>query len=190
MKKLLVFTPLMLVLLISLIAVSVTPVDDGIKACGVNRNIGTLTLYQKDPITWERVPGGGWGTMVYNLAGARFNITFAGMSLQPNTNYSLIYYIDAVSAPGSPELPGVLIASGKTGPRGNLFLTASLSLQQNLPFAIDANSQPDANGNIYGAKIFLVLSSDYDAGSNLVTGWHMNQWMFPLNGIFCNYTPR
>lgn len=204
-KKLSIFASMILVLLVALVAVTATPVaaDGGRQSTGdwnvgntgpdnLNlgySNIGSVNLYQKDPATWEMVPGGGWGTLFYNLEGLRFKVLFVGHSLQKNTNYSLIYYADAVSEPNSPPVPGILIASGRTNRGGNIQLVASLSLKHDLPFAADANSQPDANGNIYGAKIFLVPSSDYDTSTNLITGWNMNQWMFPLNGIFYTYTP-
>jgi hypothetical protein len=205
MRKLSIFVALILVLLVSIIAVTATPVmaDGGRhRTSGWNvgntepgnlnlgcSHIGTVNLYQKDPAAdFAIVPDGGWGTLFYNVEGLRFNILFTGHSLQKNTNYSLIYYADAASGPNSLPIPGILIASGRTNRGGNIVLAASLSLQHDLPMAADANSQPDANGNIYGAKIFLVPSSDYDASTNLITGWNMNQWMFPLNGIFYTYT--
>jgi hypothetical protein len=34
-----------------------------------------------------------------------------------------------------------------------------------------------------GAKIWLVLSSDYDSGSNSMTAWNPNEYLFEYNLI-------
>jgi len=128
-------------------------------------NVAHLYLYQKVPGIWEIVEGGAWGKLKYNLAGSEFNFVFNGHGLKPNTEYSLIYYAD----PWPGNHPGALIASGKSNDEGNLHLKGSVDLGMDLPDLDDANT---------GAKIWLVLSSDYDEANHKMIGWNPAEYLF------------
>jgi len=57
-------------------------------------NASHLYLGEKDPTMWERVEGGAWGKMTYNLAGPMFEFVFNGKGLEAGYNFTLIYYPD------------------------------------------------------------------------------------------------
>lgn len=135
-------------------------------------NVAHLYLYEKNPSDWSIVDGGAWGKMAYNLAGPTFDYVFNGHGLAPNTEYSLIYYAD--SWPGNN--PGALVASGVSNDGGNIHLSGSPDLNMDLPGAADANYPG-------GAKIWLVLSSDYDAGLTKMTGWNPAEYLFEYDLI-------
>ena len=134
---------------------------------------GILAMDNKDPITWEPIADGISGTLTYNTSGPTFQYTFSGTGLQ-NISYSLIYYAD----PWPGNHPGALIGSG-TASGGNLSLSGSPELSMNLPAPGDANYPA-------GAKIWLVPSSDYDAGSKALTAWNPTQYLFEMNLISYN----
>lgn len=145
-----------------------------------NSNKAHLYLYEKDPSTWNIVDGGAWGKMTYNQAGSTFDYVFNGHELQPNTGYSLIYYAD----PWPGNNPGALIASGTSNDEGNIHLAGSPELNTDLPNAADANYPT-------GAKIWLVLSSDYNNGTastGPMTGWDPTEYLFENNLINYNDT--
>ncbi|MFH1926556.1 MAG: hypothetical protein ABIK79_00075 [Chloroflexota bacterium] len=133
-------------------------------------NVGHLYLYEKDPSDWSIVEGGAWGKMIYSLSGPEFAFVFNGHRLDPDTEYSLIYYADLW--PGNH--PGALIASGTTCIEGNINLVDCVDLGMDLPDPADAN-YPD------GAKIWLVLSDDYD-GSKM-TAWNPEEYLFEYDLI-------
>ena len=135
-------------------------------------NIAHLYLYEKDPSTWEIVGDGAWGKMKYNLAGSTFDFVFNGHSLEPTTGYTLIYYAD----PWPGNNPGAFIAGGTTNDEGDIHLMGSVDLKMNLPDPGDANY-------LAGAKIWLILSSDYDAGALKMTAWHPTEYLFEHNLI-------
>lgn len=132
-------------------------------------NVAQLYLYEKDS-AWSIVEGGAWGKITYNLSGPEFAFVFNGHGLEANTNYSLIYYADPW--PGTP--PGALIASGTTNRGGQINLVGSVDLGMDLPDAADGN-YPD------GAKIWLVLSSDYQAPKMIK--WNPAEYLFENNLI-------
>lgn len=135
-------------------------------------NIAHLYLYEKDSETWEIEPGGAWGKMKYNLSGEEFEFVFNGHRLEPNTEYSLIYYAD--DWPGNN--PGALIGSGTSNNGGNIHLMGPVELGMDLPDSADDN-YPD------GAKIWLVLSDDYDADNQEMIGWNPTEYLFENNLI-------
>lgn len=132
-----------------------------------NSNIGHLYLYQKDTSDWSIVEGGAWGKLKYNQSCFTFDYVFNGHGLAKNTEYSLIYYAD----PWPGNNPGMLIASGESNPGGNINLVGSIDLGMDLP------SEPDQNFPD-GAKIWLVLSSDYDVATNQMTAWNPDSYLF------------
>jgi len=140
-------------------------------------NVAHLYLFEKDPTTWEIVEEGAWGKMKYNLAGPEFEFVLNGHGLEPNTDYSLIYY--ANDWPGNN--PGALIASGTSNEGGNIHLAGSPDLGIDLPDSADAN-YPD------GAKIWLVLSEDYDGTYTKMTDWNPTEYLFEYDLIIFDDT--
>jgi len=137
-------------------------------------NVGHLYLYEKNPADWDAypIPGGAWGKLKYNLSGPEFEFVFNGHGLETNTDYSLIYYADGW--PG--DNPGAFIGSGTSNRGGNIHLADSVDLGFDLPDSADAN-YPD------GAKIWLVLSNDYDAENCMMIAWNPTEYLFENNLI-------
>ena len=125
-----------------------------------NSNIAHLYLYEKNTTDWSIIDDGAWGKMKFNLAGPTFDFVFNGKGLEPDTDYSLIYYAD----PWPGNNPGALIANGTSNGGGNIHLGGSTELDMDLPHIDDLNNQT-------GAKIWLVLSDDYDATNCKLTTW-------------------
>lgn len=173
MKKL----AILLVLCLAMLTMTSVPVlAAGPTGQAGKSNIGHLYLYEKNPADWSIVEGGAWGKMKYNLSCFTFDFVFNGHGLQPNTDYSLIYYAD----PWPGNNPGALIASGTSNSGGNIHLAGSEDLGMSLPDAQDAN-YPD------GAKIWLVLSSDYDADNNLMIAWNPTEYLFEYDLVTYDY---
>lgn len=135
-----------------------------------NSNTAHLYLYEKNTTDWSIVEDGAWGKMKFNLAGPEFDFVFNGKGLNPDTGYSLIYYAD----PGNN--PGALIASGTSNGGGNIHLGGSTELGMDLPDPADYNYPT-------GAKIWLVLSADYDAANTSMTAWNPAEYLFENNLI-------
>lgn len=152
-------------------------------------NVAHLYLYEKNPDTWEIVEGGAWGKMKYNLSGPTFDFVFNGHGLSQNTSYSLIYYAD----PWPGNNPGAFLASGMSDALGDIHLAGSVNLGIDLPSPPDQNAGPcPSPGGVSpcpGAKIWLLLSSDYNASTKAVVGWNPTEYLFEFQGIIYYYTP-
>ena len=140
-------------------------------------NVGHLYLYEKDPSTWQIVPGGAWGKMKYNLSGPTFQFVFNGHSLEPGEDYTLIYYPDPWPGNGL-----ICLGSATADAYGDVHIQADVATG-NLPIAGDTNSP--------GAKIWLVLSSDVLCGtSSLMVGWNPAEYLFEYQLITFTTRPR
>ena len=131
-------------------------------------NVAHLYLYEKDPATWDIVEDGAWGKMKYNLEGPEFDFVFNGHGLEPNTEYTLIYYADPWPGTG-----GCDIASGTSNEDGNIHLADSADIGT-IPVDADVNDE---------AKIWLVLSDDYNADTDRMSGWDPTEYLFENNLI-------
>ena len=152
--------------------------EKGLKGQAGNSNVAFVELWEKDA-DWNIVEDGAWGKLKYNLEGPTFDFVFNGHGLEVDTGYSLIYYADGW--PGNH--PGALIASGTSNDEGNIHLKGSPDLNMDLPDPADANS-PDNGCTVYcGAKIWLVLSDDYDADEAKMTGWNPSEYLFEYDVI-------
>jgi len=127
-------------------------------------NVGHLYLYEKDPSTWQIVPGGAWGKMKYNLSGPTFQFVFNGHGLVPGSNYTLMYYPDPWPGNGL-----ICFGSGTANGYGDVHIQGAVNTGD-LPAASDANYPG-------GAKIWLVLSSDVSCGTAMV-GWNPTEYLF------------
>ncbi len=131
-----------------------------------------LMLYKKDPATWQPMQTNETaGEMVYSTEGFEFSFVFDAFGLNPDADYSLIYYPD--------PWPGwnlMVLASGTPDEDGDLHLENSL-VTGDLPAPFDANFPA-------GAKIWLVLSSDISSGTpQRMISWHQSQYLFENNLI-------
>lgn len=155
-------------------------------------NIGHLYLSEKDPDDWSIVEDGASGELKYNLSGPTFDFVFKGRGLEPNTDYSLIYYADFEDrfTDWGGNNPGAFIASGTSNNNGKLNLEDSVDLGIDLPSEPDANidthdysGPPDYYAHAHGAKIWLVPSADYDADLFKVTTWDPSAFLFETDLI-------
>ena len=120
-------------------------------------NIAHLYLHEKDPDTWEIVEDGAWGKMKYNMSGDEFDFVFNGHGLEPEADYTLIYYPDPW-----PGIGLICLGSGTVNEEGDVHIAESVPTGD-LPIEADGN-YPD------GAKIWLVLSSDVSCDVRMI-GW-------------------
>ncbi len=103
-----------------------------------------------------------------------YSLTAHGLAL--NTPYSLIYYADPY--PGNN--PGKLIGTGLTDSSGDLAFSGNPDLGMDLPMPADLYYST-------GAKIWLIPSANYDAGTNIVSPWAPDYtWLFEGN-VYINY---
>jgi hypothetical protein len=133
-------------------------------------NVAHLYLCEKNETTWEIVPNGSWGKMKYLLNGPEFKLNFNGHGLEPDWNYTLIYYPD--------PWPGknlTCLGNGTANEGGNIRIASSI-YTGDLPNESDENF-PE------GAKIWLVLSDDVDCENRMMTGWNPKEYLFEHNLI-------
>jgi len=129
-----------------------------------NKMIGTGDDF--DPMSYT----GPHAWLDYTTTGPTFDYTLTAIGLTPNTDYSLIYYAD----PWKGDNPGALIGSITTNGTGFDYSSASVELNMDLPSSPDTN-YPD------GAKIWLVLSADYD-GTKMID-WNPDNYLFEFSLI-------
>ncbi len=133
-------------------------------------NVAHLYLVEKDPVgEWPIVEDGAWGKMKYNQVGPTFDFVFYGHGLDLNADYTLIYYPNPWLGTGGND-----IASGTPNEKGNLDLMG-LFILDSTPIAEDTNDD--------GAKIWLVLSDDYDESNKMMKAWNPTEYLFEYNLI-------
>jgi len=120
----------------------------------------TVTLVQKEENDgeWHIKDGGASGVLTYKTKSPEFEYNFSANGLTPNTNYELIYYADPWDGSGGSMTIADSLLSNGTG--GITTGDQSVELLSDLPVSADANSPQ-------GAKIWLVLDSDFD-GTKMV----------------------
>jgi hypothetical protein len=126
-------------------------------------NTGHLYLREKDPVTWEMVDDGAWGKMKYNLSGPEFDFVFNGHGLEPEGEYTLIYYPDPWPGTGL-----ICLGSGVADEDGNVHIKES----------VDTGDMPAESDENEGAKIWLVLSGDVDCDDPQMVGWQPEEYLF------------
>ena len=151
-------------------------------------NKAHLYLFEKDAVgeeaAWDIVPGGAFGKMQYDLTGPTFDFVFNGHRLDPDAEYTLIYYPD--------PWPGedlICLGNGTVNEEGNIHIKASPDTGD-LPAEGDAN-YPD------GAKIRLVLTADVECegieepySPSQMTAWNAADYLFEYDLITFLYTPE
>lgn len=128
-------------------------------------HVGHLYFFEKDPETWEVVDGGARGKMKYNLTGYEFDFVFNGHALEPDYDYTLIYYPDPWPGDGL-----ICLGEGTADYDGNVHIKNVINTGS-MPSMADEN-YPD------GAKIWLVLSNDIDCAAQSMFGWNPMEYLF------------
>jgi len=154
--------------------------DLWIEVTGVSRRIepekAIMSLenkMQEGEEEWYVQDDNTYGTLEYNVCGTPFDFNLEATGLAVGTSYSLIYYADGW--PGNH--PGAEIWTGMTDASGDISVSADYTFGFDLP-------HPDDDNYGSGAKIWLIPSSAYDAGSNSVTTWpYDTSWLFEYNTI-------
>ena len=129
--------------------------------------VTTLALNTKDA-NWDEIDTDGIeGTLSFETVKTTFDYTLDAIGLAVDTDYCLIYYAD----PWKGNHPGAYIGTFKSDGDGAISTTGSKNLAMNLP------SEPDAN-YLDGAKLWLVLASDYNTATFEMTGWNPDSYLF------------
>ena len=122
----------------------------------------TLELENKDS-QWNILTGDNTkGTLTFKSPYDTFDYHLTVQGLQKDTSYSLIYYKD--------PWPGV----------------GSIRIRQ---FTTDSNGYADVSGSeeintdLHSAKIWVILSDDWDDTAQKMTGWHPDKYLFEMNLI-------
>jgi len=142
-----------------------------------------VVLYEKDPATWEIVAGGAQGALFFNCSGNEFQYLFYATGLKMDGSYSLIYYADPWPGNGMTNSTGAEIATG-TASGGILTMSGCIDLGTDLPNSDDYNAiAPCACYPCPGAKIWLVPSADYNAGTCAMIAWNPTAYLYEFNSI-------
>jgi hypothetical protein len=150
-------------------------------------NTAHLYLVTKDYMdpNWPVIPGP-WGKMKYNLSGPDFDFVFNGHGLDPNTDYTLIYYPDKEGNPW-PREDVVCLGAAMADEDGNVHIKD----------AVDTNDLPNPDTDINadpclvemtGAKIWLVLSEAVDCNDGILYGWSPGSFLFEYDLIWFDDT--
>jgi len=101
------------------------------------------------------------GTLEYTVKAATFDYEFNGRAPLANTSYTLIFYEEAFSTPSATGWPRNVIDLGTAVSNGSGDVTIG-------PSSINFN------GDILNMKVWLVKTSDLNAGHTQMTGWTNN----------------
>jgi len=122
----------------------------------------TLELENKDG-QWNPKTGDGIkGTLTFKSPYDTFDYHLTVQGLQPTTSYSLIYYKDPWPGVGS-----IRIGQFTTDSNGDA----------------DVSDDPDIHTDLYSAKIWVILSDDWDEMNHQMTDWHPEKYLFEMNLI-------
>ena len=140
----------------------------------------TLLLYEKDPVTWDIVPDGASGELIFGSARPTFCFSLCANGLEGNQNYTLIYYPDPSPDPFQWPVIGVICLGEATSDQHG-----RLRLQVQYTDELNIGDLPKEHDNNYptGAKIWLVLSSDVDCVNQTMTAWNPTEYLFENNLI-------
>ena len=136
---------------------------------------GYVVLVSKDETTWATIDGPR-GVLFYSVIGDVFDYEFDAVGLSPGVGYSLIYYADPW--PGSNS---ARISAGTSDEvTGDIHLEGSVDLTMSIPVPQDHNCATTPAG----AKIWLVLSDDYDTEAGKMVNYNPEEWLFETSLIF------
>jgi len=157
--------------------------------------VGTIELDNKESATWTRISDSMKGDFYYMVTGEMMGFHVESEGLNPNTEYSVVYYIDSGPTDPVDGKPWNLanseeLATGTTDSLGVLEIDGGADLG-NLPFNTDYNSNPNVddsycngeNGfdsylHCNGGKIWILPKSDFDA-----VAWNPAEWLFEAEDL-------
>lgn len=161
--------------------------------------IGKLILENKDSTNWDIIIDDVSAILKYHTEGTSFTYDLTGKVPLSNTDYILIYYADKQDRfeNWGGDNPGALIVKITSDGSGNIVKSGATDLGTVLPNQNDWNANPDPdycnNHNGYdsythcnGAKIWLVLASDYDETNKKLTAWNPSNYLFETDLISSN----
>jgi len=156
--------------------------SDGPSGPSGKSNIGHVYLYEKVLAgTWEIIEGGAWGKMKYILSGDSFVFVFNGHGLEPEQEYTLIYYPDPWPGNGL-----ICFGSDTADGSGNVHIKEAVDVDTGTNDNGDTNCLPADCDTNPGAKFWLVLSSDVDCDNGMMTGWNPDEYLFEAAMISFN----
>lgn len=123
----------------------------------------TLALYEKNPEDWSVVEEGAYGRLKYMTEDQPYQnrrlFLFQARGLEPDTDYTLIRYMDPW-----PGYPVACLGEATSNSRGAI---------------------PVLRGEMMagGPKVWLVLSSDVDCDAQQMVGWNPTEYLFENNLI-------
>jgi len=124
----------------------------------------TLKLENKDSNTWQPINDNTFGQLVFKSPYSTFDYDLTVQGLQTSTDYSLIY-----CAGGDwPCTGGIRIAQFTTDGSGNQTIN---------------NGSIDLQTDLHSAKIWVILSDDWDDTNQQMAGWHPTEYLFEWNLI-------
>ena len=125
----------------------------------------TLELENKDPSTWNPETGDGTkGTLTFKSPYDTFDYDLTVQGLDPTTGYSLIY-----CAGGDwPCTGGIRIAQFTTNGSGDQTIN---------------DGSKDLQTDLHSAKIWVILSDDWNDTAKKMTGWRPDKYLFEMNLI-------
>lgn len=130
-------------------------------------NYINLRMVEKDPTTWQQVYGGASAI----LYGNPLCMNLFGFGLEPNTDYTLVYYGDETH---NDEWNHVTcVKQTRTYVNGNLYQKC---IHSPLVDGLVGDSQ-------YDQKLWVVLSSDVDCSAKKFIAWQPAEYLFERNLI-------
>ncbi|MBD3354040.1 MAG: hypothetical protein GF364_21340 [Candidatus Lokiarchaeota archaeon] len=126
---------------------------------------GAIELVEKNPVTWEIVEGGAHGYLKLFRGSAMFA---KGYRLEPETEYTLIYYGDETHNNQYPY--ATCIGSSVSDEDGKLLIMAHYDYSDMVNDGIDQ-------------KFWVVLSNDLDCGLGRFTTWNPTEYLFETETI-------
>lgn len=154
--------------------------------------VGKLLLENKDS-SWDVISDGTKADFYYFITGEEMGYRLEAIGLQGDTEYSVIYYADKPDRfnEWGGNNPGALIVEATSDGSGNLIVDGRVDLNMDLPHENDANVNTDETDycavdgfdHCYGAKIWLVPSSDYDESAKKLIVWNQADYLFETDLI-------
>ena len=136
----------------------------------------TVYLYEKDPTTWDVIGNGGVAMMKYMPEATVFYFQLMARKLLPETEYTLIYYPDPWPGSGL-----ICLGSGCSDEYGGLRINGyycPTNPNYSPPISTGNMPAPGDENYGYGAKIWLVLSSDVDCVNQQMIAWQPTTYLF------------
>lgn len=148
----------------------------------------SVHLENKDPSTWAIIADGMEADVTFGLVGEEFAYMLEATGLQPSVEYVLIYYADQQDrfVDWGGDNPGAILGTFTADGAGAISYSYSLNIGMNMPHADDWNNAPPADytggsdnyAHKTGAKIWLIPSADYDAGTKALSAWNPSTYLF------------